>query len=309
MSIIKIKHTDHEISTNTFEYTDWQNSVIIVEQTDPEISTINFEHTDQEYKNVPYQIHLNYSSEIHDYLSNWHNELEFVYTVSGSVEVHIENEIYITKPGDIVAINHNKVHTFKGDGWKFHCLKIAASILQTLAIPYNMFIPQPLIQDEELTSSFLDVVEEHYKDRIFTQQFKLLAIQRFLLLFMEKHVKNHFTELEIQDDTHFVISGKVLDYLNQHLSENFSIDDIAKKIGISSSHMSRCFKETTGISIVDHLNRLRCYTAKHYIMHTNKKIGEIAKLCGYQNDSYFAKTYKKFVGYTPNETPRFHLSK
>ena len=60
--------------------------------------------------------------------------------------------------------------------------------------------------------------------------------------------------------------------------------------------------------LVDHLNRLRCYTAKHYLMHSDKKISEIATLCGYKDGSYFARTYKKFVGHAPNETPRKSLS-
>ena len=272
------------------------------------MSIINFEHTAQEYREVPYQIHVNYSSEIHDYLSNWHNELEFIYTVSGSIEVYIGSDLYVTKPGDIVAISNNKIHTFKGTDWKFHCIKIAAPLVQALGISHNIFIPMPLIQDRELEVAFLDVIQEAQSDRYFQQQFTTLAVQKFLLLFFEKCSKNYLTEGKSQENTHFEISVKVINYLNKHLPENFSLDDIAKKIGVSSSHMSRCFKEATGVSIVDHLNSLRCYTAKHYLMHSDKKISEIAELCGYQNLSYFAKVYRKVIGFAPNETPRNSVS-
>ena len=268
------------------------------------MSTIHFEHTEQEYREVPYQIHTNYSSEIHDYLSNWHNELEFVYTVSGSIEVYIGSDLYVTKPGDIVAINGNKIHTFKGDNWKLHCIKTAAPLIQALELPKNIFIPTPLIQDKELEAAFLDAIKEGQSDHLYQKQFTSLAVQKFLLLFFEKCGKNYLTEDKTQENTHFEISVKVINYLNQHLPESFSLDDIAKEIGVSSSHMSRCFKESTGVSIIDHLNSLRCYTAKHYLMHSDKKISEIAELCGYQNNSYFARVYKKIVGYAPNETPR-----
>ena len=268
------------------------------------MSYINFEHTDQEYKEVPYQIHVNYSSEIHDYLSNWHSELEFIYTVSGSIEVYIGSELYLTKPGDIVAINSNKIHTFKGENWQFHCLKAAAPIFQALGIPHNFFIASPLVQDEELVSAFLDVIRECQKERFLSQQFITLAVQKFLLIFYEKYGRNPHAEDMSKENSHFELAVRVINYLNQHLSENFSLDDIAKELGVSSSHMSHCFKEATGISIVDHLNRLRCYTAKNYLMHSNKKINEIAELCGYQNNSYFARTYKKIIGYAPNKTPR-----
>ena len=282
----------------------------LTDQNDGDVSsTINFEHTDQEYKEVPYQIHINYSSEGHDYRPNWHNEIEFIYTVSGSVEVYIENDCYFTKPGDIVAINRNKIHTFKGNNWKFHCVKIANPILRALKLSANnLFVASPLIHDEELSSAFLDIIEECHRDHVFSAQLKELSIQKFLLLFCGKYSQNYFATIGLQENSHFTISANVINYLNQHLSEDFSIDDIANAIGFSPSHISRCFKETTGSSIVDHLNRLRCYTAKHYLMHSDKKISEIATLCGYKDGSYFARTYKKFVGHAPNETPRKSLS-
>ena len=104
------------------------------------------------------------------------------------------------------------------------------------------------------------------------------------------------------------ITVKVIDYLRKHLAEDFSIDEISKEIGITTPYMCRCVKAATNLSIIDHLNRLRCQNAKHYLMHSDKKINEIAAICGYQSNSYFAKTYQKIIGYPPNETPRNQLA-
>ena len=271
---------------------------------------INFEYTDQEYKEVPYQILTNYSSDKHDYRPNWHNEIEFIYVVSGFVEVYIENDFYIAKPGDIVAINSNKIHTFQGNDWKFHCLKIASPILESLELQGEIvFSTAPLIYDEELGTAFSDIIEEYYKDHVFKLQFQTLAIQKFFMIFIEKYTKIYFEKIDDTENSHFTISVKVIKYLNQHLSEDFSINDIANEIGVSSSHMSRCFKGATGSNIVDYLNRQRCYNAKHYLMHSNKKISEIAKLCGFQNSAYFARIYKKYVKCTPYETQRNSVTK
>ena len=131
-----------------------------------------------------------------------------------------------------------------------------------------------------------------------------MAIQQFLLLVFEKHGNYRFTNQPSVKNNDFIISVKVINYLQQHLPESFSLDSIAEEIGISTSYMSHCVKSATGIGIIEHLNRLRCYTAKHYLLHSNKKINEIATLCGYQNNSYFARTYQKIIGCSPNETQR-----
>ena len=264
----------------------------------------NFERVDFNVGNIPCRVYANYSSNIHDFRSNWHNELEFVYTVSGSEVIYIENDCYTTLPGDIVVINSGRIHTIMGNDWTHHCIIPSDQMFQGLGLsPTNVFL-QPLIRDEQLAAAFLNIIKEFDTNRKYAPQFKQLAIQQFLLQIFEKYESNHLTEAQQKKNPNFAVTVKVIDYLRQHLAEDFSIDTIAQEIGITSSYMCRCVKAATGISIIDHLNRLRCYAAKHYLMHSNKKINEIAALCGYQSNSYFAKTYQKIVGCSPNETPR-----
>ena len=267
------------------------------------MSKINYEYGYRQGV-IPCRIYKNYSSENHDYLSNWHNEPEFIYVVSGSVVVYIESDCYVAHPGDIVMISGNRVHTFAGQNWSFHCIIPAEQIFESLEISHRMFRFEPVIRDETLSAAFLNIIKERDEERTYSKQFVTLAIQHFVLQVFEKYGTHPAISDEQKQNNNFMIAVKVTDYLRQHLSENFSIDVIAQGLDISTSHMCRCFKAAMGVSIIDHLNRLRCYTARHYLMHTNKKVNEVAALCGYQNNSYFTRTYQKIVGYPPNETPR-----
>ena len=265
---------------------------------------INFERADFKRDSFPCRIYVDYSSDKHDFFSNWHSEPEFIYTVSGSQTIYVENDCYVTQPGDIVVVNSGRIHTITGTNWVHHCIIPSEQIFQSLGISHDNIFLQPLIRDEQLSAAFLNVVNEYKVKRKYDQQYKTLVLQQFLLQTFEKFECNHLSESPQKKNPYFVVTVKVIDFLRQHLAEDFSIDTIAQEIGITSSYMCRCVKAATGISIIDHLNRLRCYTAKHYLMHSNKKINEIAALCGYQSNSYFAKTYQKIVGYPPNETPR-----
>ena len=270
---------------------------------------INFERADFEdaifgKNSFPCRIYINYKSENHDYLSNWHSEPEFIYTISGSQTIYVENDCYVTQPGDIVVVNSGRIHTISGKEWAHHCVIPSELVYRTLGISHDGIVLQPHIRDKQLSDALLTVVNEHVVNRKYAQQYKTLAVQQFLLQAFERFECNHLSESPQKKNPHFVVTVKVIDFLRQHMAEDFSIETIAKEFGITSSYMCRCVKAATGISIIDHLNRLRCYTAKHYLMHSNKKVNEIAAICGYQSNSYFAKTYQKIIGCSPNETPR-----
>ena len=265
---------------------------------------VDFESIDFQKGTYPCRIYMNYKSENHDYFSNWHSEPEFIYTISGSQTIYVENDCYVTQPGDIVVVNSGRIHTIGGKEWAHHCVIPSEQIYQTLGIPYDSIFLQPHIRDKQLSDALLNIVNEYTVERRYAYQYKNLAVQQFLLQAFERFECNHLSESPQKKNPHFVVTVKVIDFLRQHIAEDFSIDTIAKEIGITASYMCRCVKAATGISIIDHLNRLRCYTAKHYLMHSNKKVNEIAAICGYQSNSYFAKTYQKIMGYPPNETPR-----
>ena len=267
---------------------------------------INFESS-RHNNEVSCRTYWNYSSKNHDFTSNWHNEYEFIYIVSGTETIYIENDYYVATPGDIVAINPGRIHTLTGENWVHHCIIPSEQLLQSIGVDTSATL-MSLIRDPELSEVFLNIVKAAATERKFKQQFLQLALQHFLLLVFEKHEMKRFDSEAQKMNPNFAVTIKVIKYLRQHLSETFPIDAISDEIGITSSYMCRCVKAATGLSIIDHLNRLRCYHAKHLLMYTDKKIGEIAALCGYQSNSYFSKTYQKIIGQSPNETTRTQIN-
>lgn len=264
----------------------------------------NFEYYFDD-KNMNCRVYSDYSSKIHDYASNWHKEPEFVFVVSGCEIVHVEDNTYTAMPGDIVAINSGKFHTIMGENFVHHCIIPSRQFLRAMGIDPEKIIFPAHIRDETIANAFLNIIKECNDDsRKYSRQFKLLAIQQFLLEILEKYDRFPISDTSQKKNPNFVITEKVIEYLRQHLSENISIDDIAKGIQSTPFHMCRCVKKATGKSIIEHLTNLRCNTAKHYLMYSNKKISEIAELCGFQSISYFSKTYHKTIGHPPKDTPR-----
>ncbi len=97
---------------------------------------------------------------------------------------------------------------------------------------------------------------------------------------------------------------KAVRYIEQHLGEELSREDIANHVYLNSAYLSRLFKKETGQSLTDYILELRIAKVKPLLERTNLKISDIAQTVGYDNFSHFTKMFKKATGLTPFEYRR-----
>lgn len=92
-----------------------------------------------------------------------------------------------------------------------------------------------------------------------------------------------------------------LNFMREHLSEDVSRDQAAKAAHMSPSHFSRLFKKLFHESFSDVLNRLRIEHASELLARTDHSLSTIALDCGFKDQSYFTKVFRKFFTKTPSE--------
>ncbi|MHB9037647.1 MAG: helix-turn-helix domain-containing protein [Armatimonadota bacterium] len=105
-----------------------------------------------------------------------------------------------------------------------------------------------------------------------------------------------------------VLLGAALKYMQDHLHEEISRDDVADVACLSPSHFSRVVKQSFGHSFTDLLARMRVDKARELLTRTEKSLIQICLDCGFSDQSYFTKVFQKYVGRTPGEYRRFHRS-
>lgn len=93
---------------------------------------------------------------------------------------------------------------------------------------------------------------------------------------------------------------KILDFLQENFSDSITLSSLSKRAGFSESYFSHSFKNCTGYSPFEYLNRLRIVKSCEMLIRTDKKITEIASLCGFNNISYFNRTFYKIMGISPS---------
>ena len=92
-----------------------------------------------------------------------------------------------------------------------------------------------------------------------------------------------------------------LRYIDAHYPESLSVADIAGRIGVNASYLSRIFREETGNTIIHTINEKKLGKAREYLAHTDMKIYEIAELLGFENVTYFSHFFKKHTGLAPKD--------
>ncbi len=101
-----------------------------------------------------------------------------------------------------------------------------------------------------------------------------------------------------------VLLGVALRYMQDHLGEEVSRDDVADVACLSPSHFSRVVKQAFGASFTDLLSRMRVDKARELLVRTDKSLIQICLDCGFSDQSYFTKVFQKHTGRTPGEYRR-----
>jgi len=104
------------------------------------------------------------------------------------------------------------------------------------------------------------------------------------------------------------IIRNAINYIELNLNSSLSLSILAKELHVSSPYLSCIFKQESGITITDFINKERIHTSLKLLSTTNEQIQDIAFYVGIHDINYFTKIFKKEIGVTPRDyRKRFHI--
>src|SRR5437763_2450490 len=99
----------------------------------------------------------------------------------------------------------------------------------------------------------------------------------------------------------------IVNFINANLHRKLSLDEMARSIKISRSHLCRLFKTETGMSSGQYFQMLRMQKAAGLLTATWMSVKQIMGEVGYSNKGLFARHFKKAHGHTPSEYRAKHF--
>ena len=93
---------------------------------------------------------------------------------------------------------------------------------------------------------------------------------------------------------------RVVEFIQEHLGENISLQALARIAGLSAFHFARMFKQSTNLAPHQYVIRSRVLKAKELLLVRNANIGDVAAQVGFCDPSHFAAHFKRVCGLTPS---------
>jgi len=125
----------------------------------------------------------------------------------------------------------------------------------------------------------------------------LYAILDLLLLSCE-NLYPHSQMSTIKSKSNILVKNFLV-YIEENYQNNLRINDYAQKLKITPNHLTQVVKQITGKTSVELLHEKIVVEIKRLLIHTNLSLAEIADMMHFDDQSYFTKYFKKYVGKSP----------
>ena len=261
----------------------------------------------------------------HDNLSenevmwHWHEELEAIFITQGSAVVTAGNENFTVKAGEGVFVNSGVLHSLKAsetETCRFHSIVFHPRLIcgGNDSVFYQKYM-EPIIgcatfkcvhlrPDMPWQKLCIDSTEIAWQQCIYKTlgyEFKV----RNTLSDITFNLWSHLPVIQKRPDAKVLRDSErikaMLQFIHKNHGNDINTKMIADSVLISESECLRCFHTTINTTPIQYLKQYRIQQAAHMLVFSNDKIADIAVKCGFQDMSYFTKTFKQLKGCVPTE--------
>ncbi len=258
------------------------------------------EYADKKEK-VPFVLNENIkrTAALRSKSQNWHENIEIQFCKEGEGFVLIDGKCHAFSKGDIALIDSGAIHyTFTNTKMIYSCIIINTDFCKQMGIDHYRLSFVPLFRNEKLSGIFEEICN------IYENESNLrLAKLNHLLLEMLIEIVNGYSSVKNMaslEQKELATVKKVLLYIRENYRTRITLDAIAKHALTDKYTLCKKFKKSTGQTIFENINAYRCMRAAEYIR-DGKNVCEAASLCGFENNSFFTKTFKKHMGVLPSK--------
>lgn len=244
---------------------------------------------------------------------HWHTHYELIRIISGSFHLTLDNVTRTYHAGDVIFVTDGVLHggTPQGSDCVYDCIVYDLNVLmkdnhacsKTIQDIINHKITiQPMISEH--CPRIFSVVSELCESLFSRQTGYEFMTQGYLYQLIGIIIEEHLYEENIyctSDYERLNSLKNVLSYISANYNNSISLDTLAKIAGMNPKYFCRYFRSMTERTPIDYLNYYRIECACEMLSTKDISIKEVAISCGFNDESYFIKTFHKYKGITPKQ--------
>ncbi|MBQ4631638.1 MAG: AraC family transcriptional regulator [Clostridia bacterium] len=252
--------------------------------------------------------HVDSSHPRYEMTFHWHTNLELIRVLEGELLITLNKKEIKAKKGDVVFVNSEVVHGALPNSCVYECIvynpffipgvtdngfSFSESVASGAVVVNDIFS-----KDDELYACVNKIFDTFSKAGDGSKYIILgLFCQMYGLII--KSGKYRSGEIDSASADSVIKLKNVLRYIRDSYDSPITLEDMAQTVGMSTKYFCSFFKSMTHKTPVEYLISYRIDRAVQKLTKTDKSITEIAFECGFNDLSYFIKTFKRINNTTP----------
>lgn len=251
------------------------------------------------------------------FLWHWHPEIELTWIMTGTIEYHVNNQIYILTEGEGLFGNSNTLHSgYMKDNQECTYLSITFhprflygyenSVLQTKYIDFitsnDIWSSLKLEKNIAWHQEIICKMKEIYQMSLDKPSDYELRVHIILMQIWQK-LFQHFSSLpqkEQHPQKHLQRLRDIISFIQDNYDQDISLDDVAEHINICKSECCRFFKKHMHMTIFEYILFLRIQNSLP-LLKNGESITKAASLVGFSSPAYYGQIFKRYMKCTPRE--------
>jgi AraC-like DNA-binding protein len=254
---------------------------------------------------IPCIIHDVFSPPYSSFMMHWHEEIEILYFISGNAKLIVGYDSIEAGQGDTIVINSNTLHstTVLSESYQYLCIMINKSFCIQNQIQLDNYVYPISVSDAELGVKISSIARENKERGEFYKPLIRAEIIDLVVFLTRKYGTPRHTNIMNNGETDLKLElvKRAIAYIRENFQNQFTIDELCSAVAVSKYYLCHLFKSITNKTIVEYVNIIRCEHAKEMLNSGKFNVTQSAEESGFQDISYFSRTYKRYIGVFPSE--------
>lgn len=237
---------------------------------------------------------------------NIQTELLLIFLLEGEMTIRYQEERYQMKAEDIILINPGVSYEIENTrnalyGVASFSMRLTTSVLENR---HMIFYCNSVVDEghsyQDLRDIFFQITAEYTSRAHQTNCYMDSLMLKLLDCLVENYQLNQ-ESMEAYESENDARMREIMQYILANLDQEISLNELADRMFVSTSTLSRIFKKSTGVYFADYVMQLRVKTALGLLKYSEQNMTQIAMTSGFSNSASFNRAFRKVMGETPTE--------
>lgn len=234
-----------------------------------------------------YMLHFILKGQGHYYLNNKHYKLN-------------ENQCFLTEPVTVTLYKAEPTNP-----WTYTWICFNGDYVPHLLKQSNLNTDNPII-NLSCNQTIYEIIKEMLSYHQLTPANECYLQSKLYLIFAKLHEALQSVYNKVELNNNFYVT-KAIEYIEKNTFTNLSVNDIARYLNISRSHLYALFKQELNTSPQQFLTNAKIANARELLSKTKIPIYSVALSCGYKNAFAFSRAFKQVTNISPREYRQHYL--